>query len=503
MEFTLPEIGEGVQEGELIRWLVKPGDSVAVDQPLLEVMTDKATVEVPATEAGTVESLKANEGDMIKVGQVLAVIGAAGAAKAAPAAETNSEEKPEEENAASAEEGETGANLQAPKAPNGNGHSKEKGFGIFADEAPAKSAAAKVPAKGPSRDAPAPSPAGPYQSALENLNAQSVPAAPIVRAMAREAGVDLAEVQGTGPMVGGIPRVLESDLIKFLNEGSAAPASPRPAAQPAPQAASKSAPTPAAKPAPAKAPTKSLADAQHGHLEELEERKPLRGLRRLIAQGMVKSKYTAPHYSYVDEFECSDLVKLREQAKQVAEEYGIKFSYLPFVIKAVVAALKDFPIVNSSLVDVENGQELVMKKYYHIGFAVATNDGLIVPVIKHADQKSLLQIAKELEELSGKVRANKASPEELKGSTFTITSMGNLGGLFAMPIINYPEAGILGVYKIQEKPIVQNGQIVVGKTMTLSLSLDHRIVDGAVGSQFCTAIIERLKNPAKLLLENF
>jgi pyruvate dehydrogenase E2 component (dihydrolipoamide acetyltransferase) len=218
---------------------------------------------------------------------------------------------------------------------------------------------------------------------------------------------------------------------------------------------------------------------------------------------MVKSKYTAPHYSYVDEFECSDLIKFREQAKEVAESYGIKFSYLPFIIKAVVAALKEFPIVNSTLEDTANGQELVYKKFYHIGFAVATDEGLIVPVIKHADQKSLLQIAKELVELSDKVRAGKATADELKGSTFTITSMGNLGGIFAMPIINYPEAGILGVYKIQEKPIVQKGQIVVGNMMTLSLSLDHRIVDGAVGSKFCSAIINRLANPAKLLLENF
>jgi pyruvate dehydrogenase E2 component (dihydrolipoamide acetyltransferase) len=473
MEFKLPEIGEGVQEGELIKWLVKEGDQVQVDQALLEVMTDKATVEVPATDAGKVTSIKAKEGDMIKVGQVLATIEAGASVSA-------TEPGKNENNQAQME-------TKKEEAP----AKESKGFGIFAEEKKPS------PASTPSPTHSQPQPAGPYQSAIESLSTQSIPAAPIVRAMAREAGVDLSKVTGSGPLVGGVARVLEKDLLNYLNEKPSAPSDYVPA-----QKQNSNMSTASKEEKQTSSPSKTLSPAQTNK-EELVERKPLRGLRRLIAQGMVKSKFTAPHYSYVDEFECSDLIKLREQAKAVAEEYGIKFSYLPFIIKAVVGALKDFPIVNSSLEDVENGQELVMKKFYHIGFAVATDEGLIVPVIKHADQKSLLQIAKELVDLSNKVRAGKASADELKGSTFTITSLGNVGGLFAMPIINYPEAGILGVYKIQEKPIVQNGQIVVGKTMALSLSLDHRIVDGAVGAQFCNSIIDRLKNPAKLLLENF
>jgi len=216
---------------------------------------------------------------------------------------------------------------------------------------------------------------------------------------------------------------------------------------------------------------------------------------------MSKSKFTAPHYAYVDEFECSELVSLREEAKKVGAQYGVSISYLPFIVKAVVGALKEFPVVNAQLEETEKGSDLVYKKEYNIGIAVATPDGLVVPVIKNADRKSLLQIAQEISELSGKVRAGKATSEELRGSTFTITSMGNIGGLFATPIINYPEVGIMGVYKIQEKPLAKDGELYVGKTMHISFSFDHRVVDGAVGGYFSNAIIERLQNPARLLME--
>ncbi len=459
MDFVLPDIGEGILEGELIRWLVKEGDAVNADQPVLEVMTDKATVEVPSPIKGVIKNLKGKEGDMIKVGSKLADVegGGAAATTAAPSSAP------------------AAAPAKAPVAP--------------AAAAPVASAPAAAPAVSTMA----------YQSPVDSFTASSVPAAPIVRAMAQKSGVDLSQVPGSGPDVGGRNRVLEEDLMRFLSQkGSGAvaagPASYSPAAVASESVAAKKAP--AAQPIPANFPRYI-----GGPVAESVERKPVRGLRRVIAQAMVKSKYTAPHYSYVDEFECSNLVEIREYAKVAAEKYGVKLTYLPFVIKAVVGALRDFPEVNSSLEETANGLELVVKKHLHIGFAVATNDGLVVPVIKHADRKSLLEIAREMTELSNKVRAGKASSEELKGSTFSITSMGNIGGLFATPIINYPEVGILGVYKIQEKPVVQNGQIVVGKTMHLSLSLDHRVVDGAVGGHFCNAIIERLSNPGRLMLE--
>jgi pyruvate dehydrogenase E2 component (dihydrolipoamide acetyltransferase) len=437
MEFKLPEIGEGVHEGELIRWLVRDGETVQADQALLEVMTDKATVEVPSPCAGVIRGLTAKDGQMIKVGQILAVIEeAAGAAKASAPASVPAQAPAPVLSAAPA---------PTPAAP-------ASGFSSIAP-----------PSQGASFS---PSLTAEYRSATESLSASSVPAAPVVRAMAAKMGVDLSSVAGTGPQVGGRNRVLEQDLLQFLAQSST-PSLPSP---------SLSAPP-------------------------LVERRPVRGLRRVIAQAMVKSKFTAPHYSYVDEFECSELVALREQAKVLGEKQGVKITYLPFIVKALVGALKEFPECNSSLEEGPNGMELVIKRNYHIGFAVASKEGLLVPVIKNADQKSLVEIAREMTVLSDKVRAGKASSDELKGSTFSITSMGNIGGLFATPIINYPEVGILGVYKVQEKPVVKSGQIVVGKTMHLSLSLDHRVIDGAVGGAFCNAIIERLANPARLLME--
>lgn len=471
MEFKLPEIGEGVHEGELIRWLVKDGDVVKTDQALLEVMTDKATVEVPAPVGGKISGLVGREGDMIKVGQTLAQIaeGAAGASVSAPQPAAPAKQASQPQAAPQA---------AAPQQP----------------QRPVPQAQAPM---GATSGGPA-APAGNYTGALEAHGAGTVPAAPIVRAMAQRSGVDLSSVPGSGPSVGGQNRVLEEDLLRYLQGGNggamAAPSAPRAAApMSAPQTQRPTTPA---------APSRPLVLPSLGNVSEEVERKPLRGLRRVISNAMVRSKFTAPHYAYVDEFECSALVEMREQAKKIAEPMGVKISYLPFIVKALVAALKEFPIANSSLEDKPDGtQEIVLKKFYNIGIAVATDDGLVVPVIKHADRKSLLQIAVEMVDLSNRARAGKLAPDELKGSTFSITSMGNIGGLFATPIINYPEVGILGVYKVQKKPVVQDDQIVVGQTMHLSLSLDHRVVDGAVGGQFCNAIISRLSNPARLLLD--
>jgi pyruvate dehydrogenase E2 component (dihydrolipoamide acetyltransferase) len=470
MEFKLPDIGEGVVEGELIQWLVKEGDTVAADQPVVEVMTDKATVEVPAPVAGKISGLAAKEGDMIKVGQTLAQIDGAGAS-AAPA---KSEDKTAQKAAPAAEK-----TVEKTEKPSG-------GEGAGRDQA--------SPTAPTSKPAQAPSNVGSY-AGPKSLAPSDVPAAPIVRAMAQKAGVDLSNVPASGPKVGSQSRVLEEDLLRFLNQGAGAVQAG--AASYAPAAAQGTA-APAKKQQIKPIPASFVRDFS---TQAQDERQPLRGLRRVIAQAMVRSKYTAPHYSYVDKFECSALVAMREEAKKVGEQYGVKISYLPFIVKALVGALKEFPTANASLEETEKGMELVLKKHYHIGIAVATPDGLIVPVIKDADKKTILQIAQEINDLSARTRAGKATADELKGSTFTITSMGNIGGLFATPIINYPEVGIMGVYKVQEEPLVQDGQIVIGKTMHLSLSLDHRVVDGAVGGYFCNAVIERLQNPARLLME--
>lgn len=451
-DFVLPEIGEGVSEGELIQWLVKEGDSVESDQPFLEIMTDKATVEVPAPFSGTVKTLKFKEGDMLPVGGVIAEIEKGSDKEASNgSAKTSTKKDPEKTPTETKKEAIPKTEATTP-----------------AQTTPPQSASASASVATYSQDP------------TTGLSSDSVPAAPIVRRMARDAGVSLSQVPASGAPVGGQNRVLEEDLLRYINEKQSAGTT--------------------ATPTPVSSPTKSIPSTQYSGTEDVE-RKPLRGLRRAISQAMVRSKFTAPHYAYVDEFECSELYDLRQQAKPIAEEYGVKFSYLPFIVKALVGALKDFPIVNSSLEEEDGKMEIVLKKFYHIGIAVATDDGLIVPVIKNADQKSLIEIASEINSLSEKTRQGKASPDELRGSTFTITSMGNLGGLFATPIINYPEVGIMGVYKIQDKPLVEKGQIVIGKTMTLSLSLDHRVVDGAIGAHFCNAVISRLKNPAKLMME--
>jgi pyruvate dehydrogenase E2 component (dihydrolipoamide acetyltransferase) len=214
---------------------------------------------------------------------------------------------------------------------------------------------------------------------------------------------------------------------------------------------------------------------------------------------MVQSAYTAPHVTLLDEVEVSELIALRQQAKPLAEAKGIKLTYLPFIVKAVVAGLKQFPELNASLD--EEKQEIIYKKYYHIGIATSTEEGLLVPVVKAADRKSIFEIAAEINQLAAKARERKASPEELKGSTFSITNIGSAGGMFFTPIINYPEAAILGVGRITEKPVVKNGEVAVGSVLALSLSFDHRLVDGEPAQRFLNYVKQLLENPTLLMME--
>ena len=243
------------------------------------------------------------------------------------------------------------------------------------------------------------------------------------------------------------------------------------------------------------APTRiSLADAP-----ELEERIPFRGVRKKIAEAMSRSKFTATHFSVVEDLDVTDLVRIRTSAKAQYAEQGIKVTYMPFIMKAVVAGLRAFPWLNAALD--ESTQEVVLRKYYNIGIAADTDNGLIVPVINDVDKKSIITIAAELQELAQRTREGKVRPDELKGSTFTITNAGNIGGLFATPIINFPEVAILGVHKIQKTPRVIDGEIVIRDVMYLSVSIDHRIVDGAEGCRFLSLIKKNLEEPSRLLLE--
>jgi pyruvate/2-oxoglutarate dehydrogenase complex dihydrolipoamide acyltransferase (E2) component len=302
-------------------------------------------------------------------------------------------------------------------------------------------------------------------------------ATPATRKLARELGVDISQIQGTGP--GG--RVTDEDVRRF----AAARTAPQPPPTPSP------APTPPPA-APAFAPGAVVTDRR-------EERIPLRGIRKRIAEHMHQSKTTAAHFTYVDEVDMTELIQIREQMKPLAEQKGVKLTYLPFIVKASVAALKEMPILNASIDEAKG--EIVIKKYYNIGIATATDEGLIVPVIKDADRKSLLEIAMEIERLSKAAREGKIALSDLQGGTFTITSLGALGGLFATPIINYPEVAILGIHEIKKRPVVRDNQIVIRDIMYVSLSFDHRLIDGDVGARFCKKIISYLENPKLLFLE--
>jgi pyruvate dehydrogenase E2 component (dihydrolipoamide acetyltransferase) len=299
-------------------------------------------------------------------------------------------------------------------------------------------------------------------------------AAPATRRRARELGIDLAAVSATGPR----GRITNDDLAGFTGNGAAG----APAAVGAPAGGSRFAPI-------------SIPPAPAGREEQ---RTPFRGLRRKIAEAMTRSKYTATHFTYVDDIDVTELVKIRGDAKKAFADQGVNITYLPFIMKAIVQAMRQFPTMNSSLDEASN--ELVVKKYYNFGIATDTDNGLIVPVIKDVDRKSIGELAKDLQELAARTRDGKVTVDDLTGGTFTITNAGNIGGLFATPVINFPEVAILGVHAIKDTPIVRDGQCVPGKKMYLSISIDHRIVDGATGARWMNVVKDHLEQPYRLLL---
>lgn len=500
-EFKLPDIGEGVTEGEIVQWHVKSGDQVSEDQPLVEVMTDKATVTITSPRKGLIVETRGNKGEVVAVHSVLVVYDLAGGA-AAPSAPAPS----------------------AAPAPKKDEGPAATAVGDIKDVLPGMGAFVATVGVAP---APAPSaPAAPSAFSFEALR-RGAPAAepeysapngkalatPATRKLARELGVDLAKVKPTGES----GRVTKDDVRNFhlRRLQPAAPALP-PAAPPS----AFYAPPPASPPPPdpkvleqfaagsraqgeerefVQAPSQPAAPASPAPAVEGEERQPLRGLRRKIAEKMHHSKNTAAHFTFVEEVDCTALKELRERLKPKAAAQGVKLTFLPFIAKAVVGALKKFPTLNSSVDDARS--EWVMKKNIHLGIAAASERGLIVPVVKNADRRSLLDLAREIERLGNDVRAGKSQLEDLKDSTFTITSLGQQGGLFATPIINHPEVAILGVHQMKQKPVVRGGQIVIGDVMLLSLSFDHRVIDGHVGAAFAYEVIGFLQDPDRLMLE--
>jgi pyruvate dehydrogenase E2 component (dihydrolipoamide acetyltransferase) len=415
-ELILPDIGEGVVEAEIQKWFVKLGDEVREDQPLVEVMTDKATVTIPSPRHGRVTRLHYEEGQLAKVHHPLLELELAD------------------------------PSLQASEVKATTANST------------AVTAAAKV-------------------SPGDEFALRKALATPSVRAMARQLGIDLQGVRGTGP--GG--RVTKEDLAQARN-GHA----PAPAPAPVPQR-----PSPFAEHLLEHSPVTQVA---HG-----DEVIPLRGVRRRIAERMAQSKRTAAHFTFVEQVDVSELVKVKDRVATAARAEGVKITFLPFIVKAAVAALKRHPWLNATL-DEARG-EIRLRREYHIGIASATEHGLVVPVVRSADRLSLVGLAKEIGRLSSESKVGKAQPKDMGGSTFTITSLGTLGGLFATPIINFPEVAVLGVHRIRPTPVVKDGQIVARDVMHVSLSFDHRVVDGHVGAAFAYAVIGYLEDPNLLFME--
>lgn len=525
-DVKLPELGEGVTEGELVNWLVKPGDAVKADQPIAEVLTDKATVEVPSPTAGVVKDLKFKSGDVVKVGSTMITLDGGGA-KAAPAATTAA---PKTTPQASAPAASTGSGkIQDIKLPElGEGVTEgelvnwlvKPGDSVKADQAIAEvltdkatvevptpvagtvkelkfkagevvkvgstmitlegggsAATSSSPAPSSQSSAPAAQPAAKASAPMASSSGifppvadSKVLATPATRRLAREMGVDINNLSGSG-LAG---RVTRDDVLG--SKGGSANVS-------AASSAGMTIPRP----------------AYQGPAGAAEERVPLKGIRKKIAENMQRSKHVIPHFTIMDEAKVDAMVTLREGLKSHAEQHGTKITYLPIIIKAMIATLREFPMFNASIDDAAG--EIVYKKYFNIGFAADTPNGLVVPVIKNADQKSILEISKEILDLSKRARDGKLKPDEMKGATITVTNIGSIGGTYATPVINHPEVGILGMYKIDDKVIVTKDGFKAIKVQNFTMTADHRLIDGAVAARFLAAFIGRIENPGKLLVE--
>ena len=403
-EFKLPDIGEGVAEGEILKWMAKVGDQIKEDQPLVEIMTDKVNVQIPAPRTGKVLQVLAKEGDVAKVGQTIMIIDdGSGDAGASPAATTATRS-----------------------------------------------------------DQPALAPQ-PQQA----RSSQPVLATPATRRLARELGVDISQLKGSGSQ----GRVTDDDVKRFASDSRGRPSTVTVQAPPAH--------------APGAGPKEELV--------------PLRGVRKTISERMLKSLQTTAQVTHVDEADMTELVLLREAFKGSADKRGVHLTFMPFIIKALVPALKEFPYVNSSLD--EQAGNIILKKYYNIGIATDTEQGLVVPVVRDVDRKDIFELAGEVETLADRARKGQLTLDEVRGGTFTITNVGAIGGLFATPIVNAPEVAILGLHKIAKRPVVREGRVEIRDTTYFSLSFDHRVVDGAYAARFTSRVIETVQDTKRLLAE--
>ncbi len=488
-EFRFPDIGEGITEGEILSWKVKEGDTVAEDQTLAEIETDKAVVELPSPRAGLIVKLQGAEGDIINVGDVIATIDEAAVTPAAA----------------------------EPAAPSRPGATAAATYAV-----PAEAPVDEVPYTG--------SVVGRLEEAPEDEES-SAPAAPkaadtgggelampSVRALAKELGVDLAGIRGTGP--GG--RILKHDVedvaeqaaygVGMVGDAAGAPQEAPAAASAAPQAAQRpgaaappAAPTSPAMPGAAPGPTVAgpaaptmggvMADDGFGPVERV----PFRGIRRTMARHMRESVAKQAQVTTTDDADVTVIKRIREKERTVAAERGVRLTYLAFAVKACTASLQRFPRLNATLDD--GGEQFSLKRYYNIGIAIDTKSGLVVPNIKHADEKSIFEIAGEIVDLVERAGQRRVDLQELKGGTFTISNYGAIGGLYATPVINYPEVAILGMGRVREMPVMRDGKVATRLMVPLSLTFDHQLIDGAEATRFLNLVIGYLEDPDLMLLE--
>ena len=437
-EFRFPDIGEGIAEGTLIKWLVEKNEDIEEGQSVAEVETDKVTTEIPSPKTGKVLDLKFEEGDIIDVGDVFISLDLSDDSE-------DTVEVPEYDEEDVKQELDEKEELV-----------EEETAGVVG-EVVASSEEIPASTEGLSQES-------------KITEKKKVLATPVARKLAKDLNVNIGEVKGTGPN----GRVMKEDIKNWKDSSS--------------------------KPVIEVKKDRVVPKLDASSLDGDIERVPLTRIRKTISEQMSLSRFTIPHTTAMEEIDVSNLYEFRNRYKDILKEDNVNITYLPFIIKAITLALKEMPEFNSSLD--EEKQELILKHFYHIGIATDTDRGLMVPVLRDADKKSVVEIAKEIEDLSTRAKENKMEISELRGSSFTLTNFGSIGGLFGIPIINYPESAILGVGRIVKKPIVRDDEIVIARVLPLSLSYDHRVIDGASGVRFISILSKLLSDPEVLLLKS-
>ena len=502
-KFEFPDVGEGTTEGKLIEWAVSEGDTVEEDQTLAEVETDKAVVDVPSPRDGTILKLHADEGTTIKVGAVITTIGDEGeSVEDVAQAEAPKDEAEQEDASATTDEPEADPAEEDPTEPASSSgeikampaarkYADENGVAlsdVHASGSHGQITKADIVAyldDGGSTEEPEPDETTEEPADTGSEDQERILATPSTRKYAREQGVDLATVDGSGPA----GRITRDDVDRVMDEGPTEEPKKQETREPVEEA-------PVGR-TPYREPSLSDYDfEQYGSVE----RESISQTRKAIAKQMITAKETIPHVTATEDAVVSELWDVRQEQKESAAEHDIHLTFLPFIAKAVLGALEAFPYMNASFD--EANMEIIKKDYYNLGVAVATDRGLMVPVIEEADERSIMEMAKAINTKAQKAQDKELKLDDLKGGTFTITNYGSIGTEYGTPIINHPEVAILGTGRIRDKPVVKDGEVSVEKVLPLSLTFDHRIIDGAYGAKFLMEVVKHLEDPNLMLVDD-